>query len=136
MGKKNYNLFQVEISKNFPRGISTEVDWKPVTNIIETEQKVIIEMELPGVRREEISLSLHNDREFIIKGSKKQKCLDGERVTYYLFEREFGTFFRKVIIDFPLDADQVSSSLENGVLYVEVKKKQSENIDIKVEERD
>jgi len=135
MGKKNYNLFQIEISKNFPRGISTEVDWKPTTNIIETDDQVIIEMEVPGVRREDISLSLHNDREFVIKGQKKQQRVDCEKVTYYLFEREFGAFYRKIIIDFPLDAEQVFSSLENGVLYVEVKKKQIGNIDIQVEER-
>ena len=41
-------------------------------------------------------------------------------MTYYLFEREFGTFYKKIVIDFPLDTTTIKSNMENGVLSIEV----------------
>ena len=60
MGKKNLNYFEVEISKNFPSGISTHVDWEPSTNIIEVGNLIIIEVELPGVKKDDISIVLQS----------------------------------------------------------------------------
>ena len=123
MAKKNYPFFEIEISKNFPSGINTHIDWKPNTNIVETQDSLIIEMELPGVDKNDVSITLLNSQELIIKGVKKQPRLDHDPVTYYLFEREFGTFYKKIVIDFPLDTNKIKSLMENGVLYIEISKK-------------
>ena len=123
MAKKNYPFFEIEISKNFPSGISTHIDWKPNTNIVETQDSLIIEMELPGVDKNDVSITLLNNQELILNGVKKQLRLDQDLVTYYLFEREFGTFYKKIVIDFPLDTSKIKSSMENGVLYIEISKK-------------
>lgn len=133
MAKKNYSLLEVEVSKNFPTGISTNVDWEPRTNIIEAESSLIIEIELPGVDKEDVSVVLQSEREFIIKGQKKQP---GSRkktnVTYHLFEREFGSFYKKIIIDLPLDTNSIQSVMENGVLFLKVKKSKIKKIPIDI----
>ena len=110
MGKKNLNYFEVEISKNFPSGISTHVDWEPSTNIIEVGNLIIIEVELPGVKKDDISIVLQSNRELVIRGIKHQPRLNEENLTYYLFDREFGNFYKKIVIDFPLDPDSIKSS--------------------------
>ncbi len=130
MGKKNFPFFEVEISKNYPAGISTHTDWKPSTNIVETRDSLVIEMELPGVAKEDIAITMVNNQELIIKGVKKQPRL--EPVTYYLFEREFGAFFKKIVIDFPLETSTVRSLMENGVLTIEVRKRIESKIAVEI----
>ena len=122
MAKKNYPFFEVEISKNYPSGISTHIDWKPSTNIVETGDALVIEMELPGVAKSDVSITLLNNQELIVKGLKKQPRLEQEPVTYYLFEREFGTFRRDVVVPGAVDPDRACAALENGVLTVTVPK--------------
>lgn len=132
MAKKNYPFFEVEIGKNYPSGISTHIDWKPSTNIVETRDALVIEMELPGVAKSDVSITLLNNQELIVKGLKKQPRLEQEPVTYYLFEREFGTFFKKIVIDFPLDTTTVKSNMENGVLTIEVRKRNASRIAVEI----
>ena len=132
MAKKNYPFFEIEISKNFPSGISTHIDWKPNTNIVETQDSLIIEMELPGVDKNDVSITLLNNQELIFKGVKKQARLDQDLVTYYLFEREFGTFYKKIVIDFPLDTSKIKSHMENGVLYIEISKKIMAEVSVEI----
>jgi HSP20 family protein len=132
MAKKNFPFFEVEISKNYPSGISTHIDWKPSTNIVETRDSLVIEMELPGVAKSDVSITLLNNQELIVKGLKKQPRLEQEPVTYYLFEREFGTFFKKIVIDFPLDTTSVRSLMENGVLTIEVHKRRESKIAVEI----
>jgi len=132
VAKKNYPFFEVEIGKNYPSGISTHIDWKPSTNIVETRDALVIEMELPGVDKSDVSITLLNNQELIVKGLKKQPRLEQEPVTYYLFEREFGTFFKKIVIDFPLDTTTVKSNMENGVLTIEVRKRNASRIAVEI----
>lgn len=132
MAKKQLPFFEVEIGKNFSSGISTQVDWEPRTNIIETEQHLIIEVELPGVEKEDVSIILHGTRELVIRGFKKQPRLSDSQMTFYLFEREFGSFYKKIMIDFPLDSSHITSTMENGVLVVQIPKKKYQKITIEV----
>jgi len=132
VAKKNYPFFEIEISKNFPSGISTHIDWKPNTNILETRDSLIIEMELPGVDKDDVSITLLNNQELVFKGTKKQPRLDQDLVTYYLFEREFGTFYKKIVIDFPLDTSKIKSHMENGILYIEISKKIMTEVSVQI----
>jgi HSP20 family protein len=132
MAKKNYPFFEIEISKNYPSGISTHIDWKPNTNIVETRDSLIIEMELPGVEKSEVAITLLNNQELIVKGLKKQPHLEHDPVTYYLFEREFGTFYKKIVLDFPLDTNRITSLMENGVLTIKVSKKNASKISVEI----
>ncbi len=128
MEKKNYPFFEIEIGKNFSKGISTNVDWEPRTNIIETKNSLIVEVELPGVNKEDVSIFLQSSRELIIKGVKKQPKIDKDQVTYYLFEREFGNFYKHIVIDIFLDTSNIKSIMDNGVLIVKIAKKNSKTI--------
>jgi len=132
MAKKHYPMFEIEISKNFPTGISTHIDWKPATNIVETKNSLLIEMELPSVEKEDIAVTMLNNQELIVKGVKRQSRSYDDRVTYYLFEREFGTFYKRIVIDFPLDTGKIRSTLENGVLTIEITKKQMQKIAVEI----
>lgn len=133
MGKKNYPAFEVEISKNFSSGISTQVDWEPSTNIIECVDRLVVEMELPGVNKEDVSILLQENRELIIRGVKNKPPMAEARVTYYLFEREYGQFYKRIVIDFALDSDGITSTMENGVLTIQIPKKKAKKIAVEID---
>ncbi|MFC2155712.1 Hsp20/alpha crystallin family protein [Acidobacteriota bacterium] len=132
MAKKNFSFSEVEINKNFSSRISTHVDWEPNTNIIESGDILIIEVELPGVIKDDVSILLQGSNELIIRGIKNQPRLNESQVTYYLFEREFGTFYKKITIDFPLDSSNIKSTMENGVLIVQIPRKKIAKISVDI----
>jgi HSP20 family protein len=135
MAKKTYSFDEVKAGNNFSSGISTHVDWEPRTNIIETGdgEMILVEVELPGVKKESVSILLEEDQYLVIRGSKQQPRLNEEqRPTYYLFEREFGSFYKRIRIDFPLDASNIKSAMENGVLTVKIPRKKKEKFSVKI----
>ncbi|UCH94892.1 MAG: Hsp20/alpha crystallin family protein [Candidatus Aminicenantes bacterium] len=133
MAKKSFIFPDSEINDNFSSRISTHVDWEPRTNIIEVGDVVIIEVELPGVSKEDVSITLEDDNILIIRGVRRQPRLDeSERVTYHMFEREFGSFYKRIVIDFPLDSSRINSVMENGVLTVKIPRKKAERISVEI----
>ncbi len=136
MAKKNYSFPDAELGNNFSKGISTHVDWEPRTNIIQAEELLVIEVELPGVKKEDVNISLEDDSHLIIRGSKSQPRLNTGpevKITYYLFEREFGSFYKRIMIDFPLDSTKIESVMEQGVLTVRIPRKKPDKISVKIQ---
>ena len=132
MVKKVYPFSEIEVGKNFLSGISTHVDWEPRTNIIEAGDWLLIEVELPGVNKKDVSILLQGTSELIIKGTKPQPRLEAPQVTYHLFEREFGSFYKKIIIDFPLDPSKINSEMESGVLTIKLPRKKAQKISVNI----
>ena len=136
MAKKTFMSPGSKIRDDFSTGISTHVDWEPRTNIIEAGDDVLIEVELPGVDKENISMVLENDKILILRGIKRQPRVKetnpAKRCTYHLFEREFGSFYKRIIIDFPLDSSNIKSGMKNGVLTVTIPKKKTERISVEI----
>ena len=133
MAKKSFLSVDRHANDSFSSRISTHVDWEPRTNIIESGDVVIIEVELPGVNKEDVSMVLDNDNILVMRGIKRKPRLnESQGVTYHLFEREFGSFYKRIIIDFPLDPSRVDSVMENGVLVVKIPRKKAERISVEI----
>jgi HSP20 family protein len=134
MAKTKSGAFNIECNKGFSSGISTQVDWEPQTNIIVAQEEVIIEMELPGVEKEDICIELEGENELLIKGKKNQPKAVCDNPTYFLFEREFGKFYKRLVLDFQVDIGRTVSHLEDGVLMVKMPKKKKNKVKINIEE--
>jgi HSP20 family protein len=132
MVKDDYPFSKIEIGESFSSGISTHVDWKPRTNIIEMGDLITVEVELPGVNKEDVTIFLQDSKEIVIKGFKAQPRLNEQQVTYHLFEREFGSFYKKITIQFPLDVSKIDSIMENGVLTIRLPRKKVEKISVDI----
>ncbi len=136
MGNKKKNLIIDDMEKKFSSGINTkEIKIDPPFNIIESEDSFFIEVELPGVKKEDINLYIDCEGQLIIKGEKKLSKIEGENLRYLLFSREFGTFYKKISFDSFLDDKNVSSSMSDGVLHINIKKASSK-ITIEIQEGD
>jgi|GEM_PF-534583 len=134
MGKKKITIFNIEGHRDFPSGISTQVDWEPRTNIIVSSAEALVELELPGVRREDIQIEMEGDNELVIKGIKNQPKMNCDNPSYFLFEREFGRFHKRLILDFPVAIDSISSQLKDGVLVVRMPRKKKARVNINVDD--
>ena len=113
----------------FPRSgnIDEEIDtcaWRPAVDIYETDTGLIIDAELPGVKKENVSVEL-KDNILTIKGERwadreidEQKC--------YRKERCFGTFQRSFSLREPVQPDQIKARFKDGVLEIEIPKAEQE----------
>jgi HSP20 family protein len=95
--------------------------WLPAADVSETEDAYVIEIELPGVRREDVNVELDGN-ELVVSGEVKERSREGllRRRT-----RRIGNFEYRVTLPGDLRADDVEASLAHGVLTVRVPKAQN-----------
>ena len=94
--------------------------WFLPCDIFENASTVKIVAEIPGVRSEDVKLSLENNL-LTIRGEKRQEAEErNERVHRY--ERSYGSFERSFALPQTVDPDQIKATYENGVLTVTLPK--------------
>ncbi|HEY7502492.1 MAG TPA: Hsp20/alpha crystallin family protein [Gemmatimonadales bacterium] len=94
--------------------------WYPACDVFEDKEAVKIVAELPGVKSEDVKLSLENNL-LTIRGEKKQEAEErSERVHRY--ERSYGSFERAFVLPSTVDGDKISAQYQNGVLTILVPK--------------
>lgn len=91
----------------------------PALNLWEDAQNVHVEAEMPGVKIEQIEISVSGDQ-LTLRGERKLEEKSG--ITCHRRERDFGTFTRVVRLPAPIDAGRVEASLKNGVLTITLPK--------------
>lgn len=103
------------------RVVSTDGVISPNVDIFERAGEIIIQAEIPGVSKEEIDLTITDDR-LIIKGEiKKPEGVRDE--DYILNERSYGTFTRAISLPTDIDKASVKAGLKDGILEIVLKRK-------------
>lgn len=88
----------------------------PAVNVYANDQAQIISAELPGLKREDIEISVAGEA-LTISGSREPEKVE-EGAEYHRQERSFGKFTRSFQLLFPVDAEKVEASFEDGVLHI------------------
>ena len=97
-----------------------ERGWAPPIEMFEKEDKFIVKAELPGMKREEIDVSVVGDT-LTIKGERKAETEIKEE-DYYCCERCYGSFFRSITVPAAVDTEKIEASFKNGVLEITLPK--------------
>ncbi len=94
--------------------------WTPALDLYEDRDNMYVRVELPGMRKEDIDLSLH-EGSLSISGERKsdEKYKDAE---VYRSERFFGRFQRTVTLPTPVQVDRVKAQYKDGILTVSLPK--------------
>jgi len=92
----------------------------PLVDLYEKGNKVIVRAELPGIKPEEVDLSVDGNL-LTIRGEKKQENEVKEK-DYYRFERSYGSFQRTVELPAQVKADEAKAAYKDGVLEIELTK--------------
>jgi HSP20 family protein len=86
--------------------------------VVETNEELRFNLEIPGVRLEDIDLTVENNV-LTVSGEKKEERKEGEdEGSYRLYERCYGRFERSFVLPQHADAGRVDARYENGVLTV------------------
>lgn len=89
-------------------------------DIGEVGDEIVVELDAPGVKREDIDISLF-DNALRIKG-KREFRKEEKNKTHHRVEREYGEFDRRVALPCEVDADRVDAALRDGVLTIKMPK--------------
>ncbi len=89
-------------------------------DISETENEFVVKASLPGVKPDDVQITVHGDTLTIRAETKAEEEKKGE--TWHVRERRFGTFQRSVSLATPISADKASAQFEHGVLTLALPK--------------
>jgi HSP20 family protein len=129
-----------EFMNEFDKGISFEYgSFAPRVDICEDETKFYVQAELPGLKKEEVKVTVSDDNLLVIKGEKKreEKEEDTKEGKYYIrVERNYGAFTRSFLLPDNVKKDNIDARFENGVLHITLDKMEPEkpkemNVEIK-----
>ncbi len=114
-------------------GSSLVGQWVPPVDVFEDKDAVQITAELPGVKPEDVKISLENNV-LTVRGEKRQ--VTEENTDVHRYERYYGVFERSFTVPSTVDADHIKASYDLGVLTVRLPKMERakpRQIEVKVE---
>ncbi|MEK7778943.1 MAG: Hsp20/alpha crystallin family protein [Pseudomonadota bacterium] len=117
------NQLQRELERNVAEGSTATAEWAPAVDIKEEAGKFVIHADIPGVKPEDIDISMH-DGVLTIKGEKKTEAKT-EDAGYKRVERTYGSFYRRFSLPDTANADAISAASKHGVLEVVIPKREA-----------
>jgi HSP20 family protein len=110
--------------------------WAPDVDIKETDKDIQLRADLPGMKKEDIDISVDEDQ-LVIKGERKFEKEEKDK-DFVRVERSYGSFYRSFNIGVPVKSDQIKASYKDGVLEVvlpktEAKKPKKIEVEVKAE---
>jgi HSP20 family protein len=101
--------------------------WRPPTDVYETEEKIIVRVEIAGMHGEQISVSFENGI-LSISGSRYEAP---EKRAFHQMEIYFGEFFTEIEIPVVIDIENIDANYQDGFLRVNLPKASPKQIKIK-----
>ncbi len=108
--------------------------WYPAVDLYEEKNSYVVKAELPGVKQEDIKVSLTNNT-LTLKGERKESREEKHK-GYHHLERCQGEFYRSFQLPAEVDAEKIKATYKEGVLEIEIPKSEKakpKEISIKVE---
>ena len=95
----------------------------PAVDVYEDEQKLLLKLEVPGINQSDLDVRLENQT-LTVKGERKFEAEEKEE-NFHRIERRFGSFSRSFTLPVTVDTGSVSAKYENGVLAIQLAKKEA-----------
>jgi HSP20 family protein len=107
--------------------------WIPIADIVESDEALLVTVELPGVSAEDLVISTHGG-DVILTGEKTRPAMDGQ-VRSHVAERAFGRFRRVIDLGAPVNTHKAEAVLTDGTLRIrfpKVSNRRGEEVTIQV----
>jgi HSP20 family protein len=112
-------LFEAPFAE-LARGSRLLSEWNPAMDMHEDKDNIVVHVELPGMKKEDINISLH-EGSLSISGERRSES-KFEEAEAYRTERFVGRFQRTVGLPAPVAVDRVKAQYKDGVLTVTLPK--------------
>ena len=127
---RDLRTLQEEVNRLFtgsmPRGFDDEGmargAWSPSVDIYENKEQIVLEAELPGMKREDFDLSVENNV-ITLRGQRQFEKKD-ESDNYHRVERAYGSFTRSFTLPNTVTAEGANAEYKNGVLRITLPKRE------------
>ena len=113
------SLFELPFCSSVGRHGELFSGWSPALDLYQNNDNVVAVIELPGMRKEDIEISLH-DGTLAISGERKSEPSNGEKAERT--ERYVGKFRRSITLPTRVNANKVSATYRDGILTVTLPK--------------
>jgi len=107
--------------------------WAPQVDVIENKDAYILKAELPGVNKNDVKITLH-ENVLTLRGEKKQES-EQKDSNFHRVERSYGIFERSFTLPTGVKSDKIDASYKDGVLTVtlpKVEEAKPKEIEVKV----
>ncbi|PLX11083.1 MAG: hypothetical protein C0598_08955 [Marinilabiliales bacterium] len=94
----------------------------PLVNVINDDNKYVIEVAAPGMKKQDISIKLENNKLVIASEKKEEK--QEKNVNYTIKEFGFNGFTKTFVVPKEIDAEKINADYNNGILSVSIPKKE------------
>ncbi len=101
-------------------GRRNEGAWYPEVDIEEQSDAFVVNMDVPGMDREELKVTMENNT-LVIRGERKQERTE-EKQSVHIAERQYGTFQRAFSLPQSVDSSKIRASYKEGVLEITLPK--------------
>jgi HSP20 family protein len=108
-------LFSTQASE-----LAEEADYGPAVDVYQTDDEVVVKAQLPGVKKEDIDVTIEDNMLTIRAETRREEEVDEEG--YFRRELRYGTWARRLPLPAAVDEEQVSAKMADGVLEVHAKK--------------
>lgn len=115
------------------REMLTLADWAPMVDISENDEEFLIKVELPEVKKEDVTV-VANDGVLTLRGERKSEKEEKNK-KFHRVERAYGSFARSFTLPDNVDAERIQATYKNGMLYLHLAKTEAarpKSIEIKV----
>jgi len=96
--------------------------WNPSVDIFENQNQIVLEAELPGMKPEDVEISIENNV-LTLHGERKFEKKD-ESDNFHRVERSYGSFTRSFTLPPTVTSEKASAEFENGVLHLTLAKRE------------
>jgi HSP20 family protein len=96
-------------------------NWTPAVDIKESDNDIRIDLELPGLKPEDVEITAENGL-LTIRGEKRSERKEGEEGRYHVLERSYGNFMRTFTLPHGVDENQILAEFNDGVLAIRIPK--------------
>ncbi len=97
----------------------------PLVNVINQDNQYVIEVAAPGIKKEDISIKLENNK-LVISSELKKEEKNEKNVNYSIKEFGFSSFSKTFFVPKDIEAEKINADYNNGVLSVSIPKKEKE----------
>lgn len=135
MGYINFDPFRTveqfakkiqHIANDVEKGYDIEFGngFSPRVDIVEDSKKVMLTFELPGIKKDDVKITINEENVITVKGKKVKEVSDGEagNKNYFRYERKFGEFSRGFALPENINKEKIIAKFENGILSIELDK--------------
>jgi len=126
------SLFQDYTRGGGEGDVVTAASFVPPVDIYEDDQKIVLKLEVPGMKLEDFDVQIENDT-LSVRGERKFEKEEKEE-NFHRIERRYGSFFRSFSLPNTVDAQKVEANYDAGVLKIALaKREESKPKQIKVQ---